>query len=72
MEWNLSPIETAGVVAVGLGLGFLTNQAVNQTDTPNTHLAAALAGGTALYTIGVVIGTNRPKKGWEIPMVEAR
>jgi hypothetical protein len=64
MERNLSPLETAGVVAVGLGLGAAANFAANKVETPKGHQAAMLAGGAALYTLGVVIGTNRPTQGW--------
>jgi hypothetical protein len=67
MEWNLSALETAGVVAVGLGLGAASNYAANKMETPRSHQAAMLAGGAALYTLGVVIGTNRPAQGWQIP-----
>jgi hypothetical protein len=60
--WNLSAKETAGVVAVGVGLAWLANK-VSNTQTAH-HQAAMLAGGTLLYTLGVVIGTNRPVTGF--------
>jgi hypothetical protein len=60
--WNLSPVETAGVVAVGVGLAWLANK-VSNTQTAH-HQAAMLAGGATLYALGVVIGTNRPADGW--------
>jgi hypothetical protein len=67
MKWNLTPLETAGVIGVGLVLGLGTSAAANQVQAPQAHNLAMLAGGAALYTIGVVIGTNRPPQGWQIP-----
>ena len=63
-KWNLSAPETAGVVGVGVGLGFLANMFSNTQQTTEGRNRAMLAGGTALYTAGVVIGTNRPKSGY--------
>ncbi len=62
MAWNLSPKETAGVIAVGFGLTWATTKLVQALGTGGT--VAALGGGTLLYTLGVVIGTNRPSGGW--------
>jgi hypothetical protein len=67
MKWNLSPVETAGVIAVGAGLGLATNYVANQFRDPRAHQLAMLATGVGLYTAGVVIGTNRPAGGWQIP-----
>jgi hypothetical protein len=64
MKWNLSPVETAGVVGVGLALGFVANKVSNAQATPTAHQTAMLLGGTVLYTIGVVVGTNRPPGGF--------
>jgi hypothetical protein len=64
MQWNLSPVETAGVVGVGLGLGWLGCGLTSNANTTSSQRAACIVGGAALYTGGVVIGTNRPKKGY--------
>ena len=61
-SWNLSAGETAAVTAVGVGFAWLAAKAQNTQTTH--HQAAMLAGGTALYVLGVVIGTNRPAAGW--------
>jgi hypothetical protein len=65
--WNLSATETAGVVGVGLLMAYGANKVANAMETPASHQAAMLLGGAALYTAGVVIGTNRPQQGWMIP-----
>jgi F0F1-type ATP synthase assembly protein I len=62
--WNLSAKETAGVVAVGVGLGFIANKISNSQKSDQAHQMAMLFGGVALYTLGVVVGTNRPAGGW--------
>ena len=62
LAWKLGRKETAVVVAVGVGLAWLANKAEN-TQTEH-HQAAMLAGGTALYVLGVVLGANRPADGW--------
>ncbi len=67
LKWNLSGVETAGVVGVGLGLAFVANKISNAQQTPKAHQAAMLLGGAALYTAGVVIGANRPAQGWQFP-----
>jgi hypothetical protein len=72
MKWNLTPGETAGVVAVGVGLGLVSNFVANRMGTPRSHQVAMLAGGAALYTAGVVVGTNRPIGGFQLPMLEDR
>ena len=64
MDWKLSAGETAGVVGVGLLLAYGAKQLANATKTPEAHQAAMLAGGAVLYTAGVVIGANRPAKGF--------
>lgn len=64
MEWKLSPLETAGVVGVGLGLAWAANKVSNAQATPQAHQLAMLIGGATLYTAGVVIGANRPAQGW--------
>jgi hypothetical protein len=61
-SWKLGLKETAAVVAVGVGFAWIANKAEN-TQTEH-HQAAMLAGGTALYVLGVVIGANRPADGW--------
>lgn len=66
MQWKLNPLETAGVVGVGLGLAFVANQISNAQKTSRAHQAAMLFGGAALYTAGVVIGANRPAQGWQL------
>lgn len=62
--WKLSAGETAGVVAVGLGLGYLSNMVANSQTSDTAHQRAMLLGGAALYTLGVVIGAARPAGGW--------
>ncbi len=62
-SWNLSGKETVGVVAVGAGLAFIVNKMRGDEDT-GTPLLTGLAAGTMLYTLGVVIGTNRPAGGF--------
>lgn len=62
--WKLSAGETAGVVAVGLGLGYLANKVSNAQTSESAHQTAILLGGAALYTLGVVIGAARPSDGW--------
>lgn len=64
MKWNLSPVETAGVAAVGLALAFAANKVSNAQKDAKVHQAAMLGGGVLLYTLGVVIGTNRPVAGF--------
>jgi hypothetical protein len=64
MHWNLSPKETAGVLAVGAALAFVANKVSNVQPDQKAHQAVMLAGGTLLYTLGVVIGTNRPAAGY--------
>jgi hypothetical protein len=64
VEWNLSAGETAGVAAIGLALAYGANKLANTQEVPAKHQAAVLAGGTLLYTLGVVIGTNRPAQGF--------
>lgn len=64
MKWNLSATETAGVVAVGLGMAWAANKVSNAQKTTEAHQWAMLLGGATLYTAGVVIGTNRPAGGW--------
>jgi hypothetical protein len=62
MSWKLGPKETAGVAVVGLALAVVANKVANTQTTH--HQTAMLAGGVALYTLGVVIGANRPADGW--------
>jgi hypothetical protein len=69
MEWNLSPVETAGVVAVGLAMAYGASKVAEATETPKSHQIAMLAGGAAIYTAGVVIGTNRPAAGF-LPVLQ--
>jgi len=64
MNWKLSPVETVGVVGVGVGLAWLANKVSNSQKTPAAHTTAMLVGGTVIYTAGVVIGANRPPKGF--------
>ena len=61
--WKLGAKETIGVAAVGLALAFVANKAEN-TQVGRNHQIAMLAGGTLLYTLGVVIGANRPAGGF--------
>jgi hypothetical protein len=63
MNWKLSPAETAGVLAVGAALAFVSNKLVSQTSGPD-HMRAMLASGAVLYTAGVIIGANRPAQGF--------
>ena len=64
MKWKLTAGETAGVVAIGLGLGWLSSKVSNNFESQQGHQRAMIAGGAAVYTAGVVIGANRPKKGY--------
>ena len=64
MKWNLSPVETAGVVGIGLGLSWLGTAFTSGDQTTPSQRTGRVIGGTALYTAGVVIGTNRPKRGF--------
>ena len=63
MKWNLSPKETAGVAVVGILMGgalyYLTDE-----ETGPANLWSVLGGATLIYTLGVVIGTNRPAAGF--------
>jgi hypothetical protein len=63
MKYKLSATETAGVVGVGVVLGIISNQATGRV-APAQHAMAMIASSAALYTLGVVIGTNRPEGGW--------
>lgn len=64
MEWNLSAGETAGVVAVGLAMAYGLGKVGGAIEAPKSQHLAMLAGGAAIYTAGVVIGTNRPAQGF--------
>ena len=61
MNWKLSGKETVGVFAVGLALAWAARKV---TPMGPAHMTAMLASGAALYTAGVVIGANRPAKGF--------
>ena len=61
MNWKLSGLETAGVVAVGVALAWAARSVTPQG---RTHMTAMLASGAALYTVGVVVGANRPAAGF--------
>lgn len=63
LKYKLSPTETAGVVGVGVVLGIISNQITTKVTGPQ-HLTAMVISGAALYTLGVVIGTNRPEGGF--------
>lgn len=65
MEWKLSAGETVGVVGIGVGLAWLTDTVAKKTTKKKRNRRRAMiAGGTALYTAGVVIGANRPPEGF--------
>ena len=61
-QYKLSATETAGVVGVGVVLGIISNEATGQRQSK--HAMAMIVSSAALYTLGVVIGTNRPEGGW--------
>lgn len=60
MRWRLSAKETAGVFAVGLAMSYV---AVRWRWFAVRPMPPTLAG-AVLYTLGVVIGANRPPRGW--------
>jgi Mg2+/citrate symporter len=64
MEFNLSAKEAAGVFAVGLAMAFVADKVTDQVQDKKAHTAAILAATAAIYTAGVVIGTNRPPAGF--------
>ena len=66
MEWKLSPVETVGVVGVGLLMAYGANKIANTQESPDAHQWAMLLGGATLYTAGVLIGANRPETGWAL------
>jgi len=62
-QYKLSGAETAGVVTVGVVLGFISTQMTSRV-APAQHATAVLAGAALIYTLGVVVGTNRPADGF--------
>ena len=64
LQYKLSATETAGVVGVGVVLGLISNQITGRFPSGREHLTAMVVSGAALYTLGVVIGTNRPEGGF--------
>lgn len=64
MKWKLSAPETAGVVAVGAGLSLVGTMLVSGQEVTTGQKVGRVVAGTALYTGGVVIGANRPKRGF--------
>jgi len=68
MEWNLSLAETLAVLAVGGVLAFVADKGAEMTEPSGTTAKQkeiiALAGTALIYTVGVVIGTNRPAGGF--------
>jgi hypothetical protein len=78
LQYKLSATETAGVVGVGVALGLISNQITGRF-SGREHLTAMVVSGAALYTLGVVIGTNRPEGGFlaggyasETPAIDER
>ena len=67
LQYKLSATETAGVVGVGVVLGLISNQITGRF-SGREHLTAMVVSGAALYTLGVVIGTNRPEGGFRPSM----
>jgi len=64
MQWKLGPKETAGVFAVGLAMAFAADKVTDKVQSPKKHAMALLGATAAIYTVGVVIGANRPPAGY--------
>lgn len=69
MQTKLSWTEILGVVAVGLAMAYGSNLVTTRFKSQKSHGLAMLVSGAALYTAGVVIGTQRPAEGWAAKML---
>lgn len=65
MKWKMSATETAGAALVGAGLTWVGSMTLGgYSELTTGQKLGRIAAGTALYTGGVVIGANRPKRGY--------
>ena len=64
-QYKLSATETAGVVAAGVVLGIISNQITTSLRRSGREpVYPMVVSGAVLYTLGVVVGTNRPEGGF--------
>ena len=66
MRWNLSLTETLGVATVGVALSLVAEKAAAAQADESTYRKIMYSTAVGMYVLGVVVGTNRPEKGWMI------